>query len=77
MNDEKRFSASTPTEYSSQHPIFSLGQFKFGYGKNNEVQLSVWWPCDLEEGEAGLETLDIEAVLLYSLHYKLKRICRR
>jgi hypothetical protein len=49
MNDEKRFSASTPPEYSSQHPIFSLGRFKFVYGKNNEVQLLMWWPCDLKK----------------------------
>jgi hypothetical protein len=46
----------------------------FGYGKNNEVQLSVWWPCELEEGEAGLEMLDIEAVLPHSLYYKLETI---
>ena len=47
---------------------------KFGYSKNNEVQLSLWWPCELEEGGAGLEILDIEAVLtlLYSLYYKLQ-----
>ena len=37
---------------------------EFGYGKNNEVQLLVWWPRDLEEGDEGLETLVINAVLL-------------
>jgi len=45
-----------------------------GYSKNNEVQLSLWWPCDLEEGGGGLEILDIEAVLRHSLYYKVEKI---
>jgi hypothetical protein len=50
-----------------------MGRFEFGYRTNNEVQLSVQWPCDLEEGEEGFENLDIEAVLLLFYITSLKK----
>jgi len=40
----------------------------------DDVQLLVWWLGELEEGEAGLEILGIEAGLPHSLYYKLEKI---
>jgi hypothetical protein len=37
--------------------------FELGYGKNKEARMPMWQPRYLNEGEEGLEILDVEAVI--------------
>ena len=54
--------AWTYITYSNAN-IKAVVGFELGYGKNKEARISMWQPRYLKEGEEGLETLDVEAVI--------------
>lgn len=61
-NRSLRKAAWTYIQYSNAN-IKAVVGFELGYGKNKEARISMWQPRYLNEGEEGLEVLDVEAVI--------------
>jgi hypothetical protein len=57
-----RKSAWTYIQYSNANIKAVMG-FGLGYGKNKEARISMWQPRYVEEGEEGIRTLDVEALI--------------
>jgi hypothetical protein len=61
-NRSLRKAAWTYIQYSNANIKVVVG-FELGYGKNKEARISMWQPRYLNEGEEGLEVLDVETVI--------------
>merc|ERR1711939_622923 len=57
-----RRAAWTYIQYSNAN-IKAVVGFELGYGTKKEARISMWKPRYLKDGEEGLDTLDVEAVI--------------
>jgi len=60
--DGRELGKATWTYVQYSNANINVG-FELGYGKNKEARILMWQPRYLEEGEEGLEILDVEAVI--------------